>query len=183
MKKETVCFIDMDNVLSDNDYQLFQMIGKSTKEIKNKKVEELTNEERYILFEESQLVNFSEQYWRTMPLKKGAKELLNDCFKKYNKVKLISSFQPPVGIPHTLIYVRQSKIRWFQENFDNKIDINDIIVTKNEKHTHMETDKINYLISNDLKEVRKWRKNNGIGFIYNNYGQFKYLMKYEKEHE
>ena len=182
MKKETVCFIDMDNVLSDNDYQAFQMIGRSPKGLRNKNTENLTNEERFILFEESQLINFSEQYWRTMPARLDSEKLIDDCLKRYDSVKIISSYIPPIGIPNKILYIRQYKIRWLFEKFGDKVDLDDIIVSKYTKSSHMENNKINVLISNDLDEVKKWRTSGGIGFLYNDYKQFNCLMNGRTSH-
>jgi len=181
MKKETVCFIDMDGVLSDFCLQTELMIGKNVRGLKNKS--NLSNEERIAQYQAEHLADFSEMFWRHMPLMKDADKLIDYCLQKYDTVKLLSKYVPPIGIPHRLLYVRQAKMRWAMEHFGDKIELDNIIVTKYNKTQHMEENKTNILIDDTYNEVKKWRERGGIGFLYKDYGQFMRLMTLNKQYE
>lgn len=179
MNKESVCFIDIDNVLGDLDLQVRLMTGYNIKGLNNKI--DLSNDEKMSIFVSTHLKNFSDMFWRTIPVKQDAHKLLDDCLKRYDSIKLISRYEPPIGIPHRFLYVREAKIRWTMQHFGNIVDIDDIIITKHNKHQHMETNKINVLIDHNINEIRQWRQFGGIGFMYNDYNQFNYLMKYQNK--
>lgn len=178
MKKESVCFVNLDNVLGDFDLQVRIMTGHNIKGLENKLY--WSNDERTAMFMTDHLKDFSEQFWRNMPLKQDAHKLLDDCLKRYDSIKLISRYEPPIGIPHRFLYVREAKIRWAIQHFHDYVDVDNVIVTKHNKSNHMELDKINVLIDSSYDEIRKWRSSGGIGVLYTEYEQYKRLLNYQK---
>lgn len=175
MNSEKICFISIDNVLSDLNMQVLNMSGKNIKGLQNKKP--LSFEEEQALYTSEKLKNFSEMFWRTMPVKYDAHKLLDYCVKKYDKIKIISKYEPPISLPYRLLYVREAKIRWVMQHFSDYVDIDDIIVSKYNKTNFMEKDKVNILIDHNYNEVQNWRKNDGIGILYFNYQQFEMLSR------
>lgn len=168
--KNSICFVDMDGVLSDFCGQVSIMSGVNVRGLRNKK--DLTTEELNAQCVANQLADYSDEFWKTMPKLEGADDLLHHCFSKYKRVCILSKFIPPRENISRFLNVKKDKIEWIMKNFPKRFSIDDIIITRNPKSYYMQYDKKNFLIDDSIDETREWKASGGISYLYTNYQNF-----------
>lgn len=176
MSNKTICYLDMDGVLADFESHVHLTTGFSIYGFRNKELNFVEQQIQQTVFS---YVDYSPTFWKTMPRMIHSEKLVDFCKSRFDEVKILSSFKPPKEKPDRFISVRKDKIDWILKTFPNKFGIEDIIITKEPKHLHIQPNKINYLIDDSVQEIRSWKEQGGQGILYTGYQNIVKLFNME----
>ncbi len=164
----TICYLDMDDVLADLSGQAFKYLGVDFSPLKNKKFADMTDEEKQIQKKLFTYCDFDNCFWKTMPLRAGAKDLYEFCRREFDEVVLLSRFVPPQIHRSRLNATAFLKLKWAHEHFGSGHHLPKVIVTDKVKSVLVQgkPDLRQILVDDLVSNVQDWQNTGGIGILH-----------------
>lgn len=101
---------------------------------------------------------YEDDFWRSMPVKEGAKELFADLKKRFADIRILSHLSVPTDAVERLSQIRRLKAQWFLKNIDASFDQSKILVTERGLESFMSAQKHNVLIDSKVSNVNTWMR-------------------------
>lgn len=167
MQKQIV-FLDMDGVLSDFAQQAQNLCQIDVRSFVNRTTAltpvELAQQDKVF-----QLADYSNDFWKTMPMMPFAKEVFEYVRQNFDDVFMLSKFIPPKKNPERLGAVSYLKKFWFYENICSDYPMDHIIVSDQLKSRFLPQNAVGVLIDDQKENVAEWEKAGGKGIVYKDY--------------
>ncbi len=164
--KPRVCFLDIDDVLTDFRRQAKEMCHIDSAIFKYKPAEKLTNFEKAAQQRLFYFCDCVDDFWKTMKPKKGASFLYNYCLKKFDSVHFLGGYCPSPEYSDRFEVVKKIKENWIKEHIKGIQDSSQIIITPVSK-TQIITPAMDCFLIDDMKKnIDSWEKSGGKGILY-----------------
>ena len=172
-----ICFLDMDGVLADFSKQVEKMLGYDSEIVKDRERSSLSEVELKIKQEISKLVHGSNDFWKTMPKTEYADELLNFCKNNFDKIFILSNYNPPDTSPHRFFAVKSLKTYWLEQELD--MQSVGIIISKKSKSSFVPSQEYKGILVDDINtNIVDWNNHGGIGILHKDYSITKNKLDY-----
>lgn len=170
-------YLDMDMTVANfNDY-FCTITGQTIGELKNDlyiemEKKEIPQELRHFFFVNVfwSIINNSEEFWESLPLMPGTKQLWS-FLSKYNIEKLFLS-SAPLHSPSKEITIK-GKRKWISKHFGKEYHL--LIVPLEEFNEEIHMDKTIFLkhsndilLDDNLNNIKAWQEKGGVAVPYNN---------------
>lgn len=163
-----IAFLDMDGVLSDFAEQAWRVCGINVRSFVNRTTA-LTPVEVAQQNKVFYQANYSNEFWKTMPMMPFAKEVFEHLRQNFDDVFILSKFVPPQKNPERLEAVSYLKKFWFYENISDTHPVDHIIVSDKVKSHFLPKDAVGVLIDDQESNISEWENAGGKGIVYKNY--------------
>lgn len=163
-----IAFLDMDGVLSDFAEQAQRVCGINVRAFVNRTTAltpvELA-QQKTVFYQ----ADYSNEFWKTMPMMPFAKEVFEYVRQNFDDVFMLSKFVPPKKNPERLGAVSYLKKFWFYENICSDYPMDHIIVSDQLKSRFLPQNAVGVLIDDQKENVAEWEKAGGKGIVYKDY--------------
>jgi len=164
--KRKVCFLDIDDVLTDFRRQAIEMCHIDSAIFKYKSDDKLTSSEKVAQHRLFYFCDCVDDFWNTMKPKEGASFLYNYCLNKFDSVHFLGGYCPSPEYSHRFDVVKQIKENWIRENIKGIKDSSKIIITPASKSLFINQSEDCFLIDDMRQNIASWEKAGGKGILY-----------------
>lgn len=101
-------------------------------------------------------VQYTSEFWATMPVREGAKEFFDSLKKRFNEVRILSAFSTEELSANRLSETRKLKQDWVLKNIDSNFDKDRVVVTSFERESFVHPEIQCVLIDKSQRNVAAW---------------------------